>query len=527
LAARHQGFFVKIVRVVALSVLFGSVLAACPPPPPPTPDAAVDAGPNPDRIDACSGGCADNQICDADGGLRGTPRTCVDGCGGCDAGQCRRNPANNTFSCVVPVTTCNGAACAAGQSACVGNQCSCLSSARSTQDTCQTAGQWCRGQNCTNPKRYEECTPGGTASCPTGEACVPLFGTGGEIAICLKDCNAGENLCDVGELCFGPLRTFPSAKVCLPDGLVNECSQNIPQDAGVDDGGRALPTDGGFSQLPDGGFLLKTVPVGNTCLTRSASGVITDTVGTGRGNCTYAAFKVWRFGFFPLDTCLPPGTAALGDRCVRDFTAGTQNTRCGTGLECAYTGGVSDGGIEDGVCLKTCNANPGKPGFVSQPACGTGESCVNLYRYTDPNDNAVLGVCMKDCNVFSPTTSTCAPLGSTPTSCVPATADGQLTVSLNGDGICTPQQHRVANAGERCSTVDTFRGASCGSAQVCSSFAFNDAPTCMQVCDLSCNPTDGGMAPARCATQPNARCAGGKTCRRASTTTGANVGFCL
>ena len=54
-----------------VGVSLGILLAACPPPIPPTPDAAVDAGPNPDRIDACSGGCADNQICDADGGLRG------------------------------------------------------------------------------------------------------------------------------------------------------------------------------------------------------------------------------------------------------------------------------------------------------------------------------------------------------------------------------------------------------------------------------------------------------------------------
>lgn len=513
-------------RVVALVAVLASVLLACPPPIPSMPDAAVDAGPNPSPIDACSGGCADNQICDADGGLRGTPRTCVDGCGGCDAGLCRRNSTTNTFSCVVPVTTCNGAACAGGQTACVGNQCSCLVSARSTQDTCQSEGQWCRGKDCGNPKRYEECKPGGTASCPTGEACVPLFGTNGEIAICLKDCNAGANLCDVGEQCFGPIRTFPSSKICFPDGLLNECSQNVPQDGGFNDAGQPLPTDGGYTQLSDGGFVLTTVPVGNTCLVRSGAGVITDNVGAGRGNCTYAAFKVWRYGFFPLDTCLPPGTARLGERCVRDFTSGNAATTCSTGLECTYTS-TTDAGVDEGVCLKTCNANPSKLGFVSQPACSMGESCVNIYRYTDPNDNAVLGVCMKDCNVFSPTTSTCAPVGSTPASCVPASADGQLSLSLNGAGICVPQKKSIANAGERCSDTDAFRGAACGNAQVCSSFSLTEPPACTGVCDLSCNPTDGGMAPARCMNQPNARCAGNKTCRRASSTSGANVGYCL
>ncbi|MBE2254242.1 MAG: hypothetical protein IAE78_32230 [Myxococcus sp.] len=491
------------------------------------PDGSVGGGgANPDRIDACAGGCADNQICDADGGLRGTPRTCVDGCGGCDAGQCRRNTSTGAFSCVVPVNTCNGAACAGGQQACVGNQCSCLVSARSTQDTCQSESQWCRGKDCTNPRRYEQCTPGSAAACPTGEACVPLFGTGGEIAICLKDCNAGANLCDVGEQCYGPISTFPSSKICFPDGLLNDCSQNIPQDGGFDDAGAPLPTDGGFTQLSDGGFILKTVPVGNTCLTRSAAGVITDNPGAGRGNCTYAAFKVWRFGFFPIDTCLPPGTAAVGERCTRDFTAGTQATRCGTGLECAYTGGANDAGVDEGVCLKSCNANPGKPGFVSQPACGAGEACVNLYRYTDPNDNAVLGVCMKECNVFNPTTASCAPLSGNPTSCVPASADGSLSLTLNGAGICVPQQRQVANLGERCSGTDVFRGASCGNGQVCSTTSFTDPPACTAVCDLSCVPPAGGTAPARCMTQPNATCAGGKTCRRASSTTGATVGYC-
>lgn len=516
----------KNIRVVGL---VASVLMACPPVLPQL-DASVivtDGGFNPAPIDACSGGCADNQICDVDGGLGGVPRTCREACGGCDAGtQCRRNVSNGEFSCVAPVTTCSGSVCGPGQTACVANECSCLVSARSTQDTCQAVNQWCRGKSCTNPKRYEQCIPGSTASCPTGEACVPLFGANGEIAICLKDCTRGDNLCEIGEQCFGPLRTLPTSKICFPDGLLNDCSQNIPLDGGFDDAGAPLPTDGGFLTLPDGGFQLKTVPVGNTCLARSGNGTITDNPGTGRGNCTYVPFKVWRFGFFPFDTCIPPGDAREGDRCLRDFTAGTQATRCGTGLECAYTGGASDAGLDEGVCLRTCNANPSKPGFVSQPACGAGESCVNLYRYTDPNDNSVLGVCMKSCNIFNPMSAACAPLTGAQTSCVPASADGQLPITGTGDGICVPQQRRIATLGERCSDTDPFRGASCGNGQICASFSFSEPPTCTQLCDLSCSPQTGAP-PARCMAQPNARCAAGKTCRRASNANGANVGYCL
>jgi hypothetical protein len=272
---------------------------------------------------------------------------------------------------------------------------------------------------------------------------------------------------------------------------------------------------------------LKTVPVSNTCLLRGSGGAITDNLGAGRGNCTYAAIKIWRFGLNPIETCNPPGTANLGDRCVFDLSAGAAATRCNTGLECAYTRGRNDAGLDEGVCLTMCNANPGKEGFPSLPACGAAESCVNLYRYTDPNDTAVLGVCMKNCNVFNATSTDCANVGASATSCVPASADGQLSLSYNGDGICVPQQASISNVNARCGQTDAFRGASCGTAQVCSAFSIDVAPTCLAVCDVSCNPGDGGVAPARCATQRNARCTGGKTCRAANTAATARVGYCL
>lgn len=519
----------KMIRVAVLVSVVASVLMGCPlPPPPPPMDGGSDAGFNPNPIDACSGGCDDSQICDVDGNPDASiaPRTCVTGCtDGCDAGtDCRRVQGSANFQCVPRTNTCAGSACNPGQTACVANECSCLVSARGTQDTCQGQGQWCRGKACGAPKRYEECVIGG-APCPTGEVCRNVFGSApNEIALCLKDCSAGAAACDVGEQCAGG-----DLVACLPQGLFRggECSQNIPQDGGFSDAGVPLPTDGGFVQLSDGGFQLRTVAVGNPCLVRGSNGAVTDNPGTGRGNCTYAGFKIWRFGFFPFDTCIAPGTAQIGQRCVKDFSAGNDGTRCATGLECAYTGGQTDGGFDEGICLKTCNANPSKFGFPSVPACGNGEACVNLYRYTDPDDNSVLGVCMKSCNVFSSMTSSCANLGATPTSCVPASSDGQLALSLTGDGICVPQQRSVANTGARCNETDPFRGAACRNGQVCSSNTLTDPATCIQVCDTSCVGVDGGAPPARCTTQPNATCPAGKSCRRASSTTGATVGYCL
>ena len=90
-----------------------------------------------------------------------------------------------------------------------------------------------------------------------------------------------------------------------------------------------------------------------------------------------------------------------------------------------------------------CNAQPPALGFPPQPECGAAEACVNMLRYTDPNSNAVLGVCMKKCNVFDATKNTCANVGTTAASCVPTEASGELVVSTNGDGICVPQRAAI------------------------------------------------------------------------------------
>ena len=474
------------------SVVLACCFTACPPPG--KNDGGTDGGDagdlNPPAMEACSGGCAANQVCDT------TRRTCVDACGGCDAGICTK-VGSMTYQCVIPSVTCGGAVCEAGQLACLGGQCSCLSSSSGLQDSCASQGKWCNGAACANPKRYEQCVPG-SASCPTGSKCVELFR---DTSVCVKDCSGNPApACDRGEQCASL-----GEGSCLPSGAFDDCQQNNP-----------LP-DGGLEKGADGGTKFITVPPSNTCLVTTSTGGINDPPGRGTGNCTYVNFKTFNLGIIPISSCRPPGTAAEGQPCRTDFTAGTAATQCGTGLECLVTTG------DQGICMRMCNANPPKLGFTPSPACGTGESCANLFRYTDPDDNAVVGVCMKNCNVFDPANNTCANIGSSPASCTPVTADGQLPASIDGKGVCTPQRSTIAALGAPCAERDAFKGASCASGQLCAPTADNQSTVCTAVCDLACA---GANPPARCNTESNARCAGGKTCTRVTSTAGTIMGFC-
>lgn len=483
----------SVVIVSALSLAF----FACPPPTP-TPDAndvaPFDAG-NPAPRSTCSGGCAANQICDE------STRTCRDACGGCDAGTCVK-VSEGQYQCKETATSCNGNACEPGQVACIGGGCACLSSLSGALDTCRVAGKWCNGKTCASPKSLQQCIPGdSTAACPTNFACQPVFGD--DLAICTRTCT-DNNSCERGELCSGV--------GCLPAGLFQdqECNQT------------KFDADGGIVYDDAGVAVRITVPVANTCLLKDGDGNPTEAAGKGTGNCTYAIFQFWNDGVYPFTTCRPPGNATEGQPCKDDYATGSIATQCATGLQCAKTKNGNEG-----VCMRMCNAQPAAFGYPSTPACNTGESCVNLLRYTDPNTNSVLGVCMKQCNVFDAMKNTCANVGTTPASCVPTQASGELVVTPNGDGICIPQQPMVANAGENCTETDSFRGASCNSAQLCTSTSNDGTATCTPVCDLDCSPTDGGTAPARCATEPAARCATGKTCKRVTSTSGVHVGFCL
>lgn len=480
------------VSIAALAL----VLTACPPitPKPDGNDVAFDAG-NPPPRDACSGGCAGNQICNT------ATRTCVDACGGCDGGTCVKIM-EGVFQCRTAAVTCSGNFCDPGQVACLGGACACLSSLSGALDTCRAAGKWCNGATCANPRSLQQCKQGDLSSpCPSMFTCQPVFGD--DLAVCTKTC-MDDNQCQRGEIC--------SMVGCLPSGLFRdqECNQTKPA------------RDGGFERDDAGAPLRLTVTVGNTCLLRSGAGVLTEPEGKGTGNCSYVIFQFWNDGVYPTETCRPPGVAAEGQACRDDFSAGTTATQCATGLQCTKTRGG-----DDGVCLRMCNAQPPALGFPPQPECGAAEACVNTLRYTDPNSNAVLGVCMKKCNVFDAARNTCANVGTSPSSCVPTEASGELVVSNNGEGICIPQRPLIAAVGATCLETDAFRGAACGSAQLCTSLDADRAASCTAVCDLDCNPTDGGPGPARCATGPSARCAAGTSCRRVTSTTGARVGFCL
>lgn len=469
-------------------------LTACPPAPGPDGGSPEFDGGNPPAQPACSGGCAMNQVCDP------VKRTCVDACGGCDGGQLCAKIGGTTFACTTPAVTCGGNVCEPGQVACQGGGCACLSSLSGNQDTCNPLGKWCNGVACANPGRYDECIPGG-AACPLNHLCQKPFSS--DLHLCLKNCT-GSNQCDRGEDC--------SAVGCLPTGLFNGqgCIQFIPT------------ADGGFERDSDGGIKRLTVPVSNTCLLIDANGNITDQPGKGSGNCTYQLLRLYTDGIYPLESCRPPGQATEGQPCRDDFTTGAIATQCATGLECALTRG---GGL--GVCMRMCNANPPRQGFTPLPGCSADEACVNLHRFTDPSDNAVVGVCAKKCNVFDAAKDTCAPVGSYAASCVPATPDGTLLLSLTGDGICLPQQAAVAQPNAACSETDAFHGAACGDAQLCGAAHPGDPATCIQVCDVACNPSTDAGVPAACATEPNARCTGGKTCTRVTTTSGARPGYCL
>ncbi|PZR16648.1 MAG: hypothetical protein DI536_05690 [Archangium gephyra] len=422
---------------------------------------------------------------------------------GCPNGYCVKS--GETFKCEASAVTCNGQICEPGQVACIGGECSCLASLSGASDTCEAVGKWCNGKTCSNPRAMEECDPANlTATCGTGHTCRELFG---DTAFCIRQCTS-DNQCDRGDICF------PSFG-CLPLSMgVNggECEQN------QSDG------DGGFTSTR------VTVPIANTCLVKAGNAMtqtatVTDPVGAGTGTCTYSIIKFWADGVYPYPVCRPPGTATEGQACRTDYAQTTAATQCSTGLQCIPTKGG-----DEGVCLRACNAQPPAFGYDPKPECNPDEACVNTLRYTDPNSNSVLGACMKTCDVFSSDAGVrnCANVGTTPASCVPTQASGELPVSLDGSGICVPQRAQIAQPNAMCAETDAFKGAACGSAQLCIGIGETGTATCTPVCDLGCiAPTDGGSVPAACATRPNALCAGGKTCTKRTSTLGARVGYCL
>jgi hypothetical protein len=457
-------------------------------------DVEFDAG-NPTPKDACSGGCASNQICDTQ------RKVCVDACGGCDAGTCVK-VMDGVFECRKTAVTCDTNVCAEGQVACLGGACSCLAGSQAGQDSCRSVNKWCSGTTCKASGKLQQCRGAGATACQPGLSCVSF---GGDLAFCLAACSKPGG-CDQGEYC--EQKTF-----CVPNGMLrnHKCLQNEV----LEDGGLALD---------DAGVMIeKTVSAGNTCLVMETDGGVIEPRGKGTGNCVYTSLHMWDQGLYTVFSCRPSGTAQEGAACKLDYSTTASATQCGAGLECApVRGGV------DGVCMRTCNAAPPVlEGHVQQPACGEKEACVNVYRMTDRDRNSVLGVCMKSCNIFDSATSACSDVGAAPANCIPARPLGDLPLSTDGAGVCIPQQKAIAAKGATCPDSDPFHGATCGVGQICATQSGDDVNRCTALCDLSCSPSDGGAVPARCATQANAKCSDGKTCKQVVSNSGARIGFCL
>lgn len=479
----------------SLFVVAVVALTACPPPVP-TPDGGDDGGGiNPNPMDACSGGCAVNQICDT------ANRVCKDGCAGaCDGGTiCQRTaPMASTFQCAPIVTTCGATMCGEGQVACLAGVCSCLGPARGAFDSCYGddrfpgGGSVCQEDGtCGAPTRYHDCKSDGTP-CANGLKCV---------GICAKGCMQSSE-CFRGEYCD------TQYQVCLPNGFRYNCEIQI--DAGVVD-------DAGMHVLS-----FQTVTVGSKCLVEVGN-VPTDPPDMPSGTCTYAFFYPANGDPSAFGSCRPPGDVPENGLCKSDQAITARATQCSTALECALMRGG-----QNGICLRTCNALPPSVTYPSpQPSCPMTESCVNLYRREDVgHDGALLGVCAKKCDIFDATQSQCPNYGTIPAVCVPTNADGRVVVSSDGSGICLPRRETIAALDAPCDETDPFKGAACGTGQVCPPAGVNVAPICTQVCDTGCSPRDGGSMAPRCATEVNALCPQGKTCRTVTTTTGARMGFC-
>lgn len=457
-----------------------------------------DAG-NPPPVDGCTGGCAINQVCNT------TTRTCEDGCksqGGCSDGGICQKTASGSFQCLATAVTCNNVTCAPGEVACLNGQCTCLGPSRGVVDTCYVAnGQTCGSDGkCRDPKALEECDPARAQCGNAGGLCNPVFGE--DLAFCTQDCSNSKP-CPRGDRCAN----FGDNQGCLPDTLFGGFDCEVIIDAGT---------------LPDGGGSTRriTVPVSNRCLLKDSMAAPTETEPT--GNCTYAFFRFKDDGPYPFATCRPPGNATEGSICKQDWSDTQRALQCATGLECALTRGN-----DQGVCLRACNARPPSIDYPTpEPKCLADETCVNLYRREDTNDDsAVLGVCMKKCNSFAyDGGDACPNLGATPTSCLPTDYTGRLLVSNNGDGVCMPQQSAIAQVDQPCAQPDPLGGAACASNQVCAPGTGGAA--CRQVCDTRCNAGDGGM-PAFCSAEHNAKCTGNKTCTRVTSTFNSFLGFCL
>ncbi|MGQ0507863.1 MAG: hypothetical protein ACT4TC_21385, partial [Myxococcaceae bacterium] len=369
-------------RLSILSCVACLFLLACPGTP-----SGNDGGQNEDS--GTSGGCTEqclpSEVCDS------ATHSCVSRCGVCDAGICLEGT-GGTFSCQVPVTSCNGMTCGAGQNSCVAGKCSCAPGLRGGRDSCADLGRVCHGVynaatqsggTCDAPALYEDCSPNGPA-CTGGLACTNVGGG----FLCLKTCTS-DALCNTDEFCYTQAGLGGDNR-CYPPGLFGYSCQAVSSGGNV------------------------SVAAPNPCARWTAFPNTTETANN--STCTYAVINS-ASGKAVTNVCRPPGAVALNGACQADYSRSASATQCAAGLECVLTRGT------EGICMQVCNAAAPAPGFTPQPACGAGQSCVNLFRQMGVN--SVLGVCMQSCNVFTAATNSgCNAYGSTPSSCVPASASG-------------------------------------------------------------------------------------------------------
>ncbi len=509
----------------------------------------VDSGP-PLPDGGCLKDCSPGFKCDP------VRRACVDGCdGACDGGSfCTSVPNQaNTFVCSAPVIggTCPNETCNPGQNLCVGGECSCSPASDIGPDSCFGTDRTGRGMFCTGlynpasntggdcraPRSYEACKrtdagieDGGNLVTCTGGDCAQCSDpntqcSGHEFRFtdhCLRRCtfaaNQGEVFndiyinsdCDVNEVCYEPPADGGTG-TCINPGLF-----------GLSCDGPQIRADGG-QNLSEAFNDAGTVPVGSRCISlpdRSRSGP------PYTGTCSSLQFTQ-STGNFRIDFCRAAGKVALGGACKREFKQNFEFTQCDVGLECVPT---NLNGI-DGACFKACNATASTPVYTAYPQCNAGETCTNFLRYDD--NVGTVGACMQNCEIFDAGSGNygCNPLladGGVPTTCVPGSS-GRALLNPSGAGFCAPRRAAggILDAGTLCPERDPLRGVNCGVGTVCDFSASNQSvPQCIAVCDVTCTNPDGGTPPARCATQANALCGEGFTCRTSSTRAGTRLGLC-
>jgi hypothetical protein len=497
------------IRIAALAGAMLLVLAGCPDGNGGD-DGGVDAGedaglvPNPG---GCTGGCGPNQVCDAEG------RKCISACNpACNANQlCVKE--GTAFVCKSPETSCGGDVCEAGQPVCRGGACSCLSFSEASRDTCADLGQVCQqtynpvtqeGGSCENPGRSQSCRrdcPGGDCgSCPATTFCDET-GFWLQHGFCNRLCESNAD-CSMEEWCI------ITSGFCYPKSIFGNVQNNFP--------GRACYQARMNAQNVKEYF--RVSPAALCILTNQNGGTLNAAEDFDpKGTCSWSVYTSDTKHTVQA-TCRIPGPVGVGGTCNPEALQKDPSTSCDTGLEC-----VPHGRSGQGICAPICNARLKQDGSPGEPGCATGQACMNFHRIE--HVDAIPGACLQTCNVFSTETNHgCADLGARQTSCVPTSPRGDLRVTASGNGLCIPQLPTVAAEGQACVETDPFRGAACATGLVCTQVAGEVLSQCVRPCDLECA---GATPPARCATEANATCPGGKSCVATSGTTGAVMGFCL